>query len=346
MNRFPIRRKKLEPKHFPGFRGIWKTKNGKYFVKRGSELHKLGGRIEFDTADYKGKTKAEKRQNAVNDAKLHAKFYAMLAEQGIYHPQSLFMVADGNRGNPEVVAIMPALQVFDGSIPFGKEYQDKRVKKILLLRKYLSAKETHPDVTSFPFNWGEHGGEVYYHDMHLFRRNTMPPKLKKAIEKSLQPPKQPRPATALESRGYEYAAAKRGSKGREKAQADALAHKELLERMAKQRFYHPKTTFSVTPTLAGFALQVTHPPNLMRLSTHDITPALVEKIKAKQALVQKAGIKPRQAHEALRTFKNWAADENGEVYYTNLHFFKLNRGRMPKQIRNLTSFREQRRETV
>ena len=309
-------------------------------------MHKLGGRIEFDAANYEGKTKAERRQKAVHDAKLHAKFYAMLAKEGVYHPQSLFMVADSNRGNPEVVAIMPALQVFDGSIPFGRERQDERVKKILTLGKYLPMKEMHPDVTNFAFNWGEHGGDVYYHDMHLFRRNKMPPKLKRAIEKSLQPPKQPRPATALEGTGYEYAAAKRGSKGLEKAQTDAFAHKELLERMAEQRFYHPKTTFSVTPTRAGFALQVTHPSNLMHLSAHQITPALVEKIKAKQALVQKAGIKPRQAHEALRTFNNWAADEKGEVYYTNLHFFRLNKGRMPKQIRDLTSFREERRETV
>ncbi|NYZ74749.1 hypothetical protein H0O03_00605 [Candidatus Micrarchaeota archaeon] len=346
-DRFPIRRKRLA-KHLPESPGVWQTKNGAYYVKRGSELHKFSGRIEFNASNYEGKTREEKRRNAVRDAKLHAKFYVQLAKEGFYHPQSMFAIADSKRGNPEIIAIMPTLQVFDGSIPFEQQRQNKRDKKMLILRKYLAASQMHPDVTDYPFNWGEHGGEVYYHDMHLFHRNTMPAELKKALEErtSVQPPKEESEAAPLEGTGYEYLTVKRGSQGREKARVDALAHKELLEKMAGQRLYHPDSNFRVTRTEGGFALQVTHPSNLARVSPSKITPALLQKINAKRALVSKAGIKPRQAHEALHTFNNWAIDETGEVYYTNLHFFRLNKGRMPKPIRDLTSFREERRETL
>ena len=336
MNHFPVRKKLLSRQ--PVAPGVWQTKSGFHFVKRGSELHELSGRIEFKLSDYEGKTRKERWRKAVDDAKLHAKFYALLAREGFYHPKSFFVVAESKRGNPEIIAVMPALQAFNGRIPFDKQRQRKRYEKMLVLKKYLSASQIHADVTNHPFNWGEDGGQVYYHDLHLFQQK-MPLELKESLEQQSK-------SAQVKGRRYEYLASKRGVRGREKARVDALAHKELLERMAEQGFYHPKTNFSVTPTPTGFAVQVMHPPDVKPLSLSQLTPALAQRIKAKKAILLNAGIKSTQLHDAIRAFNNWGMDENGEVYYLSPQFFRLSRGRLPKAIRKLTSFSEKRRETI
>ncbi|MEW5955589.1 MAG: hypothetical protein AB1626_03575, partial [Candidatus Micrarchaeota archaeon] len=100
----------------------------------------------------------------------------------------------------------------------------------------------------------------------------------------------------------------------------------------------PSTTFSVSHTESGFALGIHHPVSLRQLSPSELTPAVVAKIKAKRKLVRKLGVERKRVHEALYTLRNWATDDRGNVYYTNLHFFIPAEGhRMPKAIRRLTS---------
>ncbi|MEW5955508.1 MAG: hypothetical protein AB1626_03160, partial [Candidatus Micrarchaeota archaeon] len=157
-DQFPIRKRALHKRIVPG---VWEATGG-LIVKRGSALREARPKsLEFYSSDYEG-TAEERRRKAVEDAKLHAGVYARLAREGFYPPKSLFMIGESKRGNPEIIAVMPALDILGERIHYDEEKVEAKQRIAL---KYATREHLHGDLGK-PSNWGGDNGQVYYHDLH------------------------------------------------------------------------------------------------------------------------------------------------------------------------------------
>ncbi|MBN2880786.1 hypothetical protein JXM83_01920 [Candidatus Woesearchaeota archaeon] len=104
------------------------------------------------------------------DAEELFEFYSVLKCEGIYHPDSMFMVSEfGKKFGVEVV--MPVLEIHNVIRIKGYSFLQDVVEKRnqiddIIGTFFLGTRESHPDV-DFDWNWGMSKNEFFYHDLHI-----------------------------------------------------------------------------------------------------------------------------------------------------------------------------------
>ena len=110
------------------------------------------------------------RFNTIRQALARAVFFNELRKQGVFHPDSRFIVSKDRRGKPTVVALMPELT----PARWPAERLNKRFVAMVrdVFGKHLLSKEIpgeHGDLL-YQFNYGKSRSgrkRVYYRDLHV-----------------------------------------------------------------------------------------------------------------------------------------------------------------------------------